>query len=157
MRGYLIDHYLKDVPAELGGAEGARAIMLTPEAQLKENAPEPKLDSNDLLIDVRAAGLNFFDALRSSGPVRAPADRLRIARQVSDAAAIPVGAGRRVCGRRRQVVADSEGLPVSSGRSGVRRIAGRLCGARGLRLASTARDPREPIVRASGRSVHYVR
>ena len=75
MRGYLIDHYLKDVPSELGGARTRHRSTLTLAAQLKEDAPEPKLGRDDLLIDVRAAGLNFFDALRASESAWDRADR----------------------------------------------------------------------------------
>ena len=54
MRAYVISSYLKDVAAELP-------------SRLSDSAPEPGPKPNDVLIDIYAAGLNFFDILQVQG------------------------------------------------------------------------------------------
>ena len=44
MRGYVIDHY--DHPSKL---------------QLRQDAPEPKPQPGDVVVEVYSAALNFFD------------------------------------------------------------------------------------------------
>ena len=50
----MIDSYLKDVTKELPG-------------RLQESAPEPAPKSNEVIVEVHAAALNFFDGLQLQG------------------------------------------------------------------------------------------
>lgn len=54
MRAYTIDSYLKDVTKELPG-------------RLNEKASEPAPKKNEVVVEVHAASLNFFDILQLQG------------------------------------------------------------------------------------------